>query len=115
MIISQQLIAGAGAGPLQPFVLIIDQFEEIITSHPDRWQERGTFFHQLNRALLNDPNLWVVLTLREDYIAELTPYANLLPDQLRARFRLERLKRDAALQAIVAPAQKAGRDGKVLV
>ena len=59
-------------------LLIIDQFEEIITSHPDRWHERENFFRQLNQALLDDPNLWVVLTLREDYIAALDPYAPLL-------------------------------------
>ena len=52
---------------------MIDQFEEIITGHPGRWQEREAFFGQLNQALLDDPNLWVVLTLREDYVAALTP------------------------------------------
>ena len=35
--------------------------------------------------MLDDPNLWVVLALREDYIAPLEPYAPLLADRLRAR------------------------------
>lgn len=53
----------ADAAPRGPrFVLLIDQFEEIITSHPGRWQEREAFFRQINDALLTDPNLWVVLT-----------------------------------------------------
>ncbi|MFN2221305.1 MAG: FHA domain-containing protein [Candidatus Promineifilaceae bacterium] len=90
-------------------LLIFDQFEELFTYHPEQWLKREDFFRQVNQALEEYPELHVVFTMREDFIAELTPYANLLPDRLRVRFRLERLKRDAALQAIVAPAKRAGR------
>jgi hypothetical protein len=55
----------------QRFVMVIDQFEEIVTTYPERWQEREAFFRQLNQALLDDPKLWAVLTLREDYVAAL--------------------------------------------
>ncbi|MEM7032509.1 MAG: WD40 repeat domain-containing protein, partial [Chloroflexota bacterium] len=54
-------------------------------------------------------SLHVLFTMREDYIAKLTPYANLIFNQLRPRFRLERLKGEAALDAVVEPAKKAGR------
>ena len=87
--------------------MIFDQFEELFTYHSEQWPKREDFFRQVNQALETYRDLHVVFTMREDYIAELTPYASLLPDQLRARFRLERLKRDAALEAIVAPAEKA--------
>ncbi len=97
----------AQAGPR--FVLVIDQFEEIITSHPGRWGEREAFFRQLNQALLDDPNLWVVLTLREDYVAALDPYAPLLFNRLRARFYMERMGVDAALDAVREPAGLGGR------
>ncbi len=93
----------------QRFVLIIDQFEEIITTHPERWPERKAFFRQLNQALLDDPNLWAVLTLREDYVAALDPYAPLLLNRLRARFYMERMGEDAALEAIQQPADLGGR------
>ncbi|MBI1882442.1 MAG: hypothetical protein HYR94_30070, partial [Chloroflexi bacterium] len=63
-------------------ILLIDQFEEIVTTHLDRWSEREDFFRQLNQAMAADPLLWVVLTLREDYIASLDPYARLLPGKL---------------------------------
>ena len=76
----------------QRYALIIDQFEEIITAHPGRWHEREGFFRQLNPAMQADPNLWVVLTLREDYVAALDPYAPLLADRLRARFLMEHIK-----------------------
>ena len=97
------------AAPAQPFVLIIDQFEEIVTSHPGRWREREECFRQLDAAMRDDPNLWVVLTLREDYVAALDPYAHLMADRLRARFHMERMGVTAALDAIREPARLGGR------
>lgn len=95
--------------PQTPYVLIIDQFEEIITHHPDRWPDREQFFVQLAEAMRRDPMLWVVLTLREDYVASLDPYASLLPGHLRARFYMQRMSHEAALEAIQKPAEKFGR------
>jgi len=97
------------AKPGPRFALIIDQFEEIITSHPARWAEREEFFRQLDQAMRIDPNLWVVLTLREDYVAALDPYAQYMADRLRARFYMERMGVEPALQAIQLPAMDAGR------
>jgi hypothetical protein len=91
------------------YALIVDQFEEIITSHPARWREREEFFRQLDAAMQADPNLWVVLTLREDYVAALDPYAHLMADRLRARFYMERLGVAAGLDAIREPAALGGR------
>ncbi|MCB0189939.1 MAG: peptidoglycan DD-metalloendopeptidase family protein, partial [Caldilineaceae bacterium] len=76
---------------------------------PHRRQAREIFFRQLNQALLDDPNLWVVLTLREDYVAALDPYAHLMADKLRARFYMERMGVDAAQAAVTQPAALAGR------
>ncbi len=101
--------AGDETAPAQPYVLIIDQFEELITGHPGRWAERADFFRQLNQAMLDDPNLWVVLALREDYVAPIEPYAPLLADRMRARFYMERMGVDAALDAIRRPAGLGGR------
>lgn len=92
----------------QRYVLVIDQFEEIITAHVHRRREREEFFRQLNQALLDDPNLWVVLTLREDYVAALDPYAALVANKLRARFYMERMGVNAALDAVKQPAALAG-------
>jgi len=91
-----------------PYVLIIDQFEEIITAYPERWQERQNFFEQLNQAMQADPMLWVVLTMREDYVARLDPYSPLLAPKLRARFYMERMGYQAALEAIKQPALEGG-------
>ena len=50
-----------------------------------------------------------MLTLREDYVASLDPYAPLLADRLRARFYMERMGLEAALEAIRRPAELGGR------
>ncbi len=92
-----------------PTLLIFDQFEELFTFYPDDWDKRERFFQQVNQALKAYPDLRVLFSMREDFIAELTPYVNLLPNGLRDRFRLELLKPEAAMQAITEPARLAGR------
>jgi WD40 repeat protein len=91
-----------------PPILILDQFEEILTTHRGQWQDAQGFFEQTREALHEIPELGVVFTMREDYVAGLDPYAPLLPRRLRARFRMERLDQNGALEAIKKPAQDAG-------
>lgn len=90
------------------YVLIIDQFEELLTTYPGRWQEREDFFRQLDEAMRNDPNLWVVLSLREDFVASIEPYARLLADRMRGRFYMQRMQEQQALDAVRLPAQQYG-------
>lgn len=94
---------------LIPALLILDQFEEIFTHHVERWADRQPFFEQLAAALATYPRLHILFTLREDYIAGLTPFSRLLPDELRSGFRTERLTERAALDAVQKPAAIAGR------
>jgi hypothetical protein len=91
-----------------PRALIIDQFEELFTHRPDRWQDRSAFVADIARALDDDPLLRVVLALREDYLAEFDTYANLLPSGLQDRYRLPRLDEDGALAAIQGPLESSG-------
>lgn len=86
-----------------PRVIIFDQFEELFTAYPQHWKERETFFQQLNATLETDPILHVVFSMREDYLAQLDSYADMLPFNLRARFRLERMRPRAALEAVRGP------------
>jgi hypothetical protein len=87
-----------------PRAIIFDQFEELFTFYPVHWQEQqDEFFRQITEALENDPLLRVALVIREDYLAQLDPFARLLPERLRIRFRIERLRKDAAQQAIEKP------------
>ncbi|MCL4265993.1 MAG: WD40 repeat domain-containing protein [Anaerolineae bacterium] len=98
------------AGYDQPRVLIFDQLEELFTAYPARWPERERFLNQIARALDHDPLLRVVFSLREDYVAQLDPYAHLLPRNLGVRFRLERMRPEAALAAIRSPLRETERN-----
>ena len=88
-----------------PHILFIDQFEEILTTHLNRWEDRQDFFEQLNEAMVEDPKLWVVLTLREDYIAGLRPYGRVMQNNMRARYYMKRMEADAGQQAVEMPAE----------
>lgn len=87
-------------------VLVIDQFEELFSTHPEAWETRENFFRELAHAMQEDSYLWVVLVMREDYIAALDPYAHLLPGGLRTRYYMQRLDRQAALQATKSPVEE---------
>jgi WD40 repeat protein len=91
------------------FVLIIDQFEELFTTHQAAWQKREGFFRQLAQALEDFPNLSIVLVMRDDYVAVLEPYAYLLPGKLRGRYYMERLGHQAARKAVEGPAARQNR------
>jgi hypothetical protein len=90
-------------------VLIIDQFEELLTTHPEHWAKKTDFFHQLGQAMKEDPYLHILLAMREDYVAALDPYAPLVPNRMRARFYMERMGVTTALEAIRRPAALGGR------
>lgn len=90
-------------------VLIFDQFEEIFTTSPERWEERAGFFQGVAEALEKDRRLRVVFALREEYLAALDAHADALPERLRTRFRLERLRYAAALEALKRPLEGTGR------
>ncbi len=92
-----------------PRALIIDQFEEILTTHHDRWEDRERFFALLGQLIKNDPLLWVVLTMREDYVASLDPFLSLIPGKMRARYYMQRMEAPAAILAVREPAAQAGR------
>ena len=66
--------------------------------------------------LQSDPLLRVVFVIREDYFAQLDPFASVLPEKLKTRFRLERLGKDAAFEAVKGPLEraKAHVDGKLI-
>ena len=91
-----------------PMLIVFDQFEEFFTADTHRWQERGPFFKQLSQAQEEIPTLKVVFVMREEYIAQLDPLAELLPEKLRTRMHLERLRGNSARSAVVKPFQSRG-------
>src|SRR5262245_60692865 len=93
----------------RPHWLIIDQFEEIVTTHLVQRDKRADFFDQLRELLEKDKSLSFVLAVREDYLADIYDYAPHVPGRLEVRLRMTGLNTKAATDAIILPAEKAGR------
>jgi hypothetical protein len=88
-------------------LLIVDQFEEILTLDPTDFTAKSDFFRDLGRAMRALDGL-VLFCIREDYVGALEPYLNHLPTRLATRFRLDLLDKRAAMEAIQRPALEAG-------
>lgn len=97
-----------------PRVIIFDQFEEIFTYFADRWTDRESFFDSVGEALEQDRRLRVVFAMREEYIASMDPYVDVLPEQLRTRYRLERLREEPALMAVEKPLKHLRKEAMLL-
>lgn len=88
-------------------VLIFDQFEEVLTIDPNNREAKHAFFAAVGR-LLRSPRRWAVFSMREDYVASLAPYVRAVPTRLKTTFQLELLGVEAAMQAVMRPAEAAG-------
>ncbi len=95
-----------------PRILIFDQFEELLTSYVERWQERDGFFHQVHDALQADPLLRVLFVMREDYLARIEPFTRILKPLSQSRFRLDLLGPSGAQEAVTGPLHGTGRHFK---
>lgn len=86
-----------------PVVLAIDQAEQFFLVYEE--EERLEALGQLQR-FLNDRslNLRFVIAIREDALGRMQPLEAILPDVLNVRYRVERLGREAAREAIEEPA-----------
>ncbi len=62
-----------------PTLLVLDQAEELFTEHSHRWKEREPFVSALGRLAEQNPELRLLISIREDYLAELDSYASLMP------------------------------------
>ncbi|MGB8645260.1 MAG: hypothetical protein WCF84_08475 [Anaerolineae bacterium] len=90
-------------------VLIFDQFEEILTVDPTNVAAKQEFFAQIGAALENRKR-WTLFAMREDYIAGLDNYRDLVPTRLDNTYRLDLLQTTAARDAMQKPARQAGVD-----
>jgi WD40 repeat protein len=91
----------------RPHLLILDPLEEVFRAHPDREEDRLLFFRELQEALAGLSQVTLLLSLREDYLAQLDRYLGLLPDRLSCRLRLDFLDPAAAREAVAGPARQA--------
>lgn len=92
--------------PRQRRVVIFDQFEEIFTQHRHRFTDRAGFVAQLVDALRDDPDLRVVLAMRQEYLADYQALTESIPPRQRpAVVPLRRMGRDALVEVIRRPAE----------
>ena len=103
-------------------ILVFDQFEELFTLHSE--DKRKKFISQLavllkksNPANIeqsaaknkhnndNSPDVKIIISIREDFLAFLEELATEIPAILFNRFRLKALSTEQAKQAIVEPAR----------
>jgi len=96
--------AAAGADSI---VLILDQFEEVLTVDPTDREAKAEFFAQVGAAL-RDRRRWALFAMREEYVAGLDPYLAALPTRLSTTYRLELLGVAEAKEAMQRPARAAG-------
>jgi len=104
--------------PDRTIVYVVDQFEELFTTNLADWNDREPFFRQaamLARPRSGSadsdppPNRRLLLSMRSDFVARVESFAHLMPERLNARYHLERLNRQQAIEAIERPAAHAGR------
>jgi WD40 repeat protein len=111
-------VGGASAAQFQ--LLVLDQFEELFTLDRLDWADKEAFLGQLGQALggggedqEGDPDggigaqaspLWALVSMREDYVAELEPFLHLIPTGFGFRYRLGPLERTQAIEAATATA-----------
>ncbi len=83
-------------------LLVIDQGEEVITIDPAAREQKQDFFIQLGEVL-RDRSIWMLFSLREDYVARFDSYIKPIPTGFATRYRLRLLQSEAALPAIQKP------------
>src|SRR5690242_6344366 len=88
--------------------LLIDQAEELFTAYPERWTDRRPFFELIQTTLKQNLSLHVLFAIREEYLASVEFYSDLLPNRLQIRYYLQSLRKKQAEDAIVGPLQQTG-------
>jgi formylglycine-generating enzyme required for sulfatase activity len=89
-----------------PLVLVLDQFEELFRYHAGL-PHFLPFIEQLSEVITNrDLPLTVVLSMREDFLAELSVFRGQVPGLFNNYYRLQRLSLQQAREAIIKPVQQ---------
>ncbi|MFE0174929.1 hypothetical protein ACFWZ2_21665 [Streptomyces sp. NPDC059002] len=95
-----RLRAGRGA----PVLVVVDQLEELFTLSGER--DREEFLTRVGGALAADPHLWIVATLRSDFLTDLLESGH--ADLVRHPLLLGVLGRAELFDVIERPARAAG-------
>ncbi|MFD0904643.1 nSTAND1 domain-containing NTPase [Actinomadura sediminis] len=92
-----------------PFLIAIDQFEELFMAPPQLWRHRDHFVDDLSAALADQHELRLLISVREDAVAALLPFERRLSPPPRRRLAVRALTADAALKAVTGPLRRTSR------
>ena len=85
----------------KPLYLIFDQFEEMFIFGSD--EEKSGFIKLIKDVYESETQSRVIFIIREEFLAGITEFETDLPEIFSNRFRVERMKRANAIQAIEGP------------
>jgi hypothetical protein len=94
-------IQAAYRSNFKPVYLIFDQFEEIFIFGNE--EERLEFFKEIDALLASDLQFKIIFILREEYLAYLTEYEEIIPNLFDNRMRIEEITRKNAENIINGP------------
>jgi WD40 repeat protein len=107
-----EAVKQAGLGPGTNFLLVVDQFEEIFRFHeagPTQQERAGEFVSLLLEATAQkEVPIFVVLTMRSDFIGECGQFEGLAEAVNRGEFLIPRLTREQYKRVIEGPIRVAG-------
>ena len=86
-------------------VICFDSFERIIDQTKNDSLARAKF-GEFAKRILDTPDTSIVLMLRSEWLAHLELYERLLPNSLKARYRIDPLAKQTAQEVIVDVAEK---------
>ncbi|OLT13454.1 hypothetical protein BJF79_20625 [Actinomadura sp. CNU-125] len=92
-----------------PFLVAIDQFEELFMAPSQLWRHRDHFVDDLSAALADQLELRLLISIREDAVAALLPFERRLSPPPRRRLAVRALTADAALKAVTGPLRETSR------
>ncbi len=97
----------------KPIYLIFDQFEELFVLGSE--EEQQAFF-QFVRSFLNKkfPGK-IIISMREEFIADLWDFEKIVPSLFEYRFRVEKMRTEMVRQVIEKTLQKLEEMGKIKV
>ncbi len=105
---SKKLIQSVYLDHFKPIYLIFDQFEEIFI-FGDK-QERTDFIESVKSICSLQTPCKFIFSIREEYLAGVTEFEETIPEILSNRFRLEKMTRNNAKQAIEGPCRVSSID-----
>jgi len=109
-----EAVEDAGLPPGESVLLVVDQFEELFryrrqADRDDGGAEAGLFVSLLLAAVEQfDASIYVVLTMRSDFLGECAEFPGLAEALSRSQYLIPRLTREQRSQAIGGPLRLAG-------